>query len=227
MKLKEAFVKYKSQIVVGVICSIITALLLNIGEWILEAVPSAGTGIGNKLVNTYYTIAAKENGNEIPLLLLSMFLGVIVAAGLSIAKKGIIVGNAIDKIIKIISLSENAQSESERKSLMLECQKIAEKAGMRNSQDQNYVVTTSKKVRRAGITLILLVVVLVSSVFGFVVGPITTYTKFQRDIIMINPYIESAESIKLQSDWVLMKSKADYIKIYRYINGIKETHDLP
>ena len=53
-------------------------------------------------------------------------------------------------------------------------------------------------------------------------------SSFDRDVTMIEPYIEHDEEIEmLKSKWVCMSGRDDYIEIYEYINEIKEDHSLP
>lgn len=46
-------------------------------------------------------------------------------------------------------------------------------------------------------------------------------------MVKIAPYVEEAEIIQLKSDWVCMRSKSEYDKIYKIIDQVKEEYLLP
>jgi hypothetical protein len=53
------------------------------------------------------------------------------------------------------------------------------------------------------------------------------YNKFEQDMIKIAPYIEAEQVTHLRSDWVCMRSQADYDEIYDVINQVIEDNNLP
>ena len=63
---------------------------------------------------------------------------------------------------------------------------------------------------------------------GFmVIEPMNLYNKFERDVTKITPYVEEHEIQKIKSDWVCMRNKSDYEKIYAFITQIEDTYLLP
>ena len=63
------------------------------------------------------------------------------------------------------------------------------------------------------------------SLFVFVI-PGMYYSKFEKNLIVIRPYIEEQEYNLLKSKWVLMKGKDDYLVIDESIADIKKKHNL-
>ncbi|OWV16869.1 hypothetical protein B7990_11325 [Fibrobacter sp. UWB4] len=77
------------------------------------------------------------------------------------------------------------------------------------------------------------VVLLMSiSFFDFLLGlfifviPGMYYSKFEKNLIAIRPYIEEQEYNLLKSKWVLMKGKNDYLIIDETITNIKKKNNL-
>ena len=52
------------------------------------------------------------------------------------------------------------------------------------------------------------------------------YSKFEKNLIAIRPYIEEQEYNLLKSKWVLMKGKNDYLIIDETITNIKKKNNL-
>lgn len=86
---------------------------------------------------------------------------------------------------------------------------------------------TQKKYKVESITLCVILVLYTVFVFWTFITPISKLSEFERNITMIKPYTNDKTVIMLESDWVRMRSKDDYDKIYETINKIKEENDLP
>lgn len=56
--------------------------------------------------------------------------------------------------------------------------------------------------------------------------PYSLYKRFERDLIVIRPYTEQSVVEKMSSDWILMKNKDDYQRIYDKIDSLKKEYKL-
>lgn len=79
--LKDLYKEHRSQILTGIISSLLTAIIIGIYHWILVTAPTASAGIWGKIVNLYYTTAAQEQENSASVMLLSLLVGILFATG--------------------------------------------------------------------------------------------------------------------------------------------------
>ena len=62
--------------------------------------------------------------------------------------------------------------------------------------------------------------------FVFTIMPCIANITFNRNIVLISPYVETHDIEKLKSDWLRMKTKSDYNEITNHINGIIQENHL-
>ncbi len=221
--MKEWFIKHKVKIRDGVIVSLITTAVLKFGDWLLDVVPTVGLSIFETISNILYTLAATHSDGAL--------LRLIILSGFSI-----MVGSSLKNIVDSLKLYRTVVV-LERKSSKLsddDKKKIYEKALDRKKNETTIDVvekvekdiTIGKKAGKhafVGIVLLIVMYILIS----FYITPMNLTNKFSQDIVKITPYIEEYDIKKLESDWVCMRSKADYDKIYEVINEVKESNNLP
>lgn len=212
----------KRDIIIGVIGSIIGAVVIKCADIILDMAPTAGHSIAATITNIVYSTAAIQQDSFMLTIFLLAFLGFVagnatpsIGSGISLMWKSLRVEKVVKKFQNIEEfekyLSKNAPENKtvEKKSTLKE-----------NIRD-------AKKVGVAAIFLAILILCLYLFATVFVLRPVTIREEFNRDIIMIYPYTDESTIYKLKSDWVCMRSKEDYNQIYDCINQIKSTYSLP
>lgn len=216
----EIFKKNKKDIFIGVIASIITAAILKFVDWILDIAPSAGHSIMAGLTNIIYSIAATQGDNFILTIFLSAFLGVFIGTSIPTIKSGIFVFR------KTLQIKKIEQSQNVEKSEKIFTKGTSGKDTDTKEADIKKIIRDGKKV--GIITVFFAVFILAVYLFAnvFILRPVNIRDKFDRDIIMIYPYVEESAIYKLKSEWVRMRSKDDYDKIYDYIHRIKLEYSL-
>lgn len=213
--------KYKKDIFIGVIVSIITAAVLKFADWILDITPSAGHSIMASLTNIIYSIAATQGDNFILTIFLSAFLGVLIGISISTIKSGIFV---LRKTLQIEKIKEGQNVEKSEKFL------TKGTLGKNTDTKEADIKKTIREGKKVGIITIFFAVFILTVylfVSVFILRPVNIRDKFDRDIIMIYPYVEESAIYELKSEWVCMRSKDDYNKIYAYIYQIKLEYSLP
>lgn len=73
---------------------------------------------------------------------------------------------------------------------------------------------------------ILSIVLEVIITIHFILIPVDKHEYFRKDVIMIRPYVEESEIIRLEAKWVSMETKSDYDIIYEYIDAVKKENSL-
>ena len=222
--MKALYNKYKREVWIGVVVSLITTAVLKFGDWLVDIVPAVGSSVFETISNIVYSLAATYSDNVIlNILLLGSFsflvgtLAKFIAKGLHLFKSS-------------LRLERNS-----RKFSSVELEEINEQASIeleneRNKNTQNTIPELIQHGKRIGksavLTLVLIVFTYIFITFS-VITPMSLSNKFEQDIAKIAPYVEESETIQLKSDWVCMRSKADHDVIYERINQVKEEHDLP
>lgn len=220
--LKDLYKEHRSQILTGIISSLLTAIIIGIYHWILVTAPTASAGIWGKIVNLYYTTAAQEQENSASVMLLSILVGIlfgIIVFPLSDALKN---HQDIKDLQKAVGLLEN---ENTSKTATSKTEELFKKKPLKDEVED--LRKMNKKFVISGIAFLLLGLIIVSSLYAFAIAPSTLYNRFRRDIIQIRPYVEETNVIMLKSKWVSMRSKEDYLEIYSSINAIKTEYQLP
>lgn len=222
--MKELYNKYKTEVWVGVVVSLITTVIIEFGDWLLLTIPEVGVTFVESITNVLYTLAATYT---VDMIMNIMLFGAF----------GFLLGPVVKLIIDcIVSLKQSLQLEKKSKDVSSEIlDEIVENATTEKVAEQNQpnpktfaeLINKGKKFGKYGIIMIVLVVFLYVFASYFVTMPMSLANRFDKDIVQVAPYVEECEIIKLKSDWVSMRSKADYEEIYDKINAIKEEYKLP
>ena len=220
--------KYKSQIIVGAVGSIIGACIMGVGNWFISTAPKIGSSILETISNVIYTSAATlTNGG-----LIAAIFGALFAVGsfevLSTMKEGLPVLVALSKIEKDLK-THHVKTHPDNADEIIKKHISSIKAD-KHPAPQAEIIDDILKKRNLIIFLLVVLVLLSIGLFAIVVllflGPISLQDQFNQDITIIYPYVEERQILQLKSDWTLMRSKADYFSIYEYINMIKEEYGL-
>ena len=76
--MKGLYNKYKKEILIGVVVSLITAAIIKIGDWFVKVIPTIGTSIFETISNILYSSAATYSDNIIlRIILLSGFSALV------------------------------------------------------------------------------------------------------------------------------------------------------
>lgn len=170
--------KYKSQIIVGVVTSLIATLIIQAGKMFMSAAPKVSSSIIGTVVNCFYSFTATRTTTTIICLIGTFLIGIL--AFISFV---LYLGEKITAHNDIISRIYVPISEA----LIIGC---------------------------------------ILAFILFLFASTSLYETFEDDIIIISPYVEEKEILRLKSDWKLMRSKDDYIAIQKYIQDVKEEHSL-
>lgn len=95
----------------------------------------------------------------------------------------------------------------------------------RMSQEE-FIANYDSFIRKLRIVMLIFSTVFFLFINFTVVVPGMYYSKFDRSMTIIRPYITDTEYDSLKSRWLLMKSKNDYNYIDQRIREIKETNNL-
>lgn len=215
--MKNWIIKYKNEILVGVICSIIVAVIMKAGTILALFLPRAGNTLWGSFVDYIYYRAAIQSsvsllGNIFPEILAVLFASFIVF--LIKTFRTISKVETVDKVLKAV---EKHDSEDKNIEELQEAKKELEKL---EKKEKRRPSTKATKV--------LAIILLLWGIYFFVWNatcvyyPVKLWHDYQIDITQISPYITEQKEKMLNSQWVSMKSKADYDVIYQVINQTKE-----
>ena len=136
--MKELYEKYKREVLVGVVVSIITAVIIKFGDWIIAVAPTVGTTILETVTNTIYTLAAIHTDSFLWTILTCGGLGFLIGMMSSSIKRGIHLYGAarhlekitkglhqkdLDKLTEKVKLEINEKKSEETESLSMIIQK--------------------------------------------------------------------------------------------------------
>jgi len=214
--------KYKSEIIVGIICTMITTGIFKITNWFKTAVPIAGNSILRLLSNSFFQALAKQTDTTLSQYLYSLVWGVFAAYFVLQLSKGI---KGINKVIKdakdIIHISKSTtEIKPDKKSEHID--------------DSFSIVETAQEIKKSGqrlrggaIIIAIFLTLYMTWMFVYHLIPSLSYSSFKRELVKITPYIEAKQIQMLESDWACMQTKMDYEDIDRTITAVKEQHNLP
>lgn len=222
--MKELYNKYRREIWVGVVVSLITTAILKFGDWVIAVVPMVGITLFDTISNVLYSLAATHTDNLLLRILLFGSFSVLVG---TVAKSSI-------EGMKLYMLTLQLEKKTKKCSTE-EIKKIDEKVAAEQNNEAkqskpNGILETIQKGKRIGksaIQIVILTIFFYLFLTFFVTTPMSLYNKFQQDVVKIAPYVEAYEVTKLQSDWVCMRSKADYDEIYTVIDQVIDENALP
>jgi hypothetical protein len=222
--MKELYNKYKREIWVGVVVSLITTAILKFGDWVIAVVPKVGVTLFDTISNVLYSLAATHTDNLLTSLLLFGSFGVLAGTFANPAIEG------TKLYIKTLRLEKKAKKYSTEEIKQLDEEIAAEQNNHEKEAKSEGILETIQEGKRVGKSAIHLVIVAILTYLFltfFVTKPMNLYNKFEQDMIKIAPYIEAEQVTQLRSDWVCMRSQADYDEIYDVINQVIEDNNLP
>ena len=219
--MKNWIIKYKNEILVGVICSIVVAIIMKAGTILALFLPQAGNTLWGSFVDYIYYRAAIQSsvslfGNtflDILAILFALFIFFLIKTFRTISKV-----ETVEKVIKVVKTHDSEDKNIEE---LREAQKELEKLEKKEKRKPSTKVTK-----------VLAIILLLCGIYLFVWNatcvyyPVKLWHDYQLDITQISPYITDQEEKKLNSQWVSMKGKADYDAIYQVINQTKEEYGL-
>lgn len=103
------------------------------------------------------------------------------------------------------------------------------KVSMRLAKDmsqEEFATNIKSSIKKMQLLMVIFSTTFFLFVHFFVVLPGMYYSKFDRSMTIVHPYMEEAEYNSLKSKWFLMKSKADYDYIDQRILEIREKNGL-
>lgn len=225
-KIKSWIKEHRKDIIIGVICTIITSGLYEFGNWIKDVAPTAGNSLWKFLSNSFFVSVAKTTETSLISFLFSVLIGMAIAYVIHIVtdafKSVKILIQGSERLIKEMNFDNNENADN------VEKEDCAEKnIGDSIQKKANIVIKEGKRTQKILSIVVVVLFVYFGGIFAFNIFPHAVWTEYQRDLIKIAPYIEQHELDTIKSDWVCMQSKEDYDDIYKRINEIKEAHDLP
>ncbi len=129
------------------------------------------------------------------------------------------------KFNKLLNTPSNDKNEALE--LSLKETNEAQHTTLKTEKELMRYIKLSKKLVKVTIALVTTSILLYMSLTFTIYKPLSLASKFELDITMIYPYVEESKIHELKSDWVSMRSKAEYIEIYDYIKLVKEKFSLP
>lgn len=220
-KIRNWCQKYASQLLVGIICTIITTAFNNIYAAIKEIGPSTGVSLFRFFSNYFFTTLSKTTETSILSVLFSVLVGISIACVIDILVKGVTLSKRLLKdgndIITLINEDKEKIKVSEKEKITLEEIK----------NETKDIIKQGKKIRILTILFGVFFAFYFVNVIVFTMLPNVMFREYQRDIIKISPYAEQQELDIIKSDWVCMQSKDDYDDIYKRIDKVKKEHKLP
>lgn len=216
--------KYKREIWVGVIVSLITAAIIKLGDWLITIAPSVGTSIFGTFSNIIYSLAATYTDNFPLRLIIFSGLGLLVGTTGSTIKKGI---NVYKSVLCLEKKTKDLPTE--RLNKITEDALLKQKAEKKSEKPESIpmLIQEGKQIGKNSILLVVLIVFMYLLIISFVTTPMSLHNKFEQDLVKIAPYVEEDEITQLKSDWVCMRSKSEYDVIYSTIDKAKENYSLP
>lgn len=226
-KIKDIWAKYKRELIVGIVVSLVTALVMQAGNWLITTAPAMGNSLLDTVQNLVCTSAATISNLHIFSIIISLVVGTIISL-------------CLIPIVKLIIFYYREEKNTKKLKKLLESSSSADmafKEQVMNELSQLSIdslvkknPTDRKKQKNMGLILgfsFCFFVLLIIYIELFLVLPLNMVDSFQRDILAITPYSDTHTIQQLESDWVCMRSENEYDKIYEVIDEIKQTHNLP
>ena len=215
--------KYKRDIIIGIVASIVASLVIGIGNWCISAVPQIGSSIIETAVNIKYALAANQTKNSLSIALLSCVMGCFAGTIFTLFR------SAVYTLIETLKLKKALNAVADEVKDKLNKSSTTQEISKKDKKEKESVDELIQRSKHTSLKSILVCIILmISMVFiaETIIAPADIRDKFDKDIDMIYPYVEEKDIFQLKSDWVLMKSKDDYIAIYEYVDRIKEENAL-
>ena len=222
--MKELYNKHKREIWVGVVVSLITTAVLKFGDWLVAIVPVIGISIFDTISNVLYTLAATHSDNLLLRIILFGSYSVLVGTLANSTFNGIKLYKSTLRLERRTKKYTAEELEKIDKEVMSEIYDEPEELRQDGLLE---LIKKGKKLGRSAIILAILIIFCYFLLTFFVTTPMSLYNKFEQDIVKITPYIDETEILKLKSDWVCMRSKSDYDRIYDVIDAVIQENALP
>ena len=220
--MRDFIKKYKRDIIVGAVGSIIATIVIWVGNWFISTAPKIGSSILETISNIIYTLAATHTNNYLIIIIIITILSIGLAAVLQYLSDGI---SVYSKVLRMKKTPKTFSNNTDEKNKQIRSDELNKKTHvLPNTIDE--MIRKSKCTVFLTIIVTLLAIILCINVFLFVFKPTTLRDKFDQDITIIYPYVEEQQILQLKSDWALMRSEADYTSIYEYIYTIKKENGL-
>lgn len=204
--LKKLWSEYRRELIVGIVTTIITSILWNLLTWIIRLSPTVGASFISTFVNFFYSAAANSTNialtETICIFLMGSLLGIMFGTIMIFQNKSKprLIPTIADNIIPMNTDAVSNEKNTKKKK--------------RN------------RLKYSAIFLLIMIIFLYLFIFAFVMIPSSFHKTFNRDLTMIAPYVEEQQLKLLQSEWVTMQSKEDYLAIYEVIDNVKEVNGL-
>ena len=211
------FSKHKVEISIGFISSAVFAFLM----WIINQLASTGPNIIRFIGNRPYYQAAHTQTHSFEIDALILFTGMVFGICLSTVFPALRFRKRIKKQeIALNNLSSLGSQPSKPES--------KKEAPQNTPQMQSLVETRfiANQLTKTSIFLIVDCTLLITALIYMFVFPLYLSDTFERHIIMITPYTTSSQIDMLKSDWVRMKTKADFEAIDEQVMRIVEEYGL-
>ena len=153
--MKALYNKYKREIWVGVIVSLITTAILEFGDWFITIVPSVGISIFDTVSNIIYSLAATYTDNTLLQMLLLGSFGVFVGT----FSKSMIDGIKLySKVLRIEKKSKKLTPEElETLDTELSIELISNNKKIQNENFCN-IIQEGKKIGKSAVLLMCIVI---------------------------------------------------------------------
>lgn len=210
---------------VGVVVSILTTWIIKGIDWIKDIAPIAGNSVFNTSLGFFYRNLANMSDSSLLSLLLYValafyivFLMNTVLNGFSTSNEKIQIGKEIKSAVE--SAEKGEVIEKDKK-------KLEKKTLSKIKEEAAKEIKDGRRMRGIAIASFIFVVLYLSFIVIAYIAPNLLWESYKRDVTKIKPYVEQQEIEQIESDWVCMKNKEDYDAIYKFIDDIKDKHDLP
>lgn len=214
--IKQLLSKHKRDIIVGTSASLIASFLWTLADWFIKNAPTLGNTALDTAINIIYVLSANQTHST--LIEFALFT-VFWCGAVFFIRMLIQVGRhviSVSKLWKYIKNNLIADSMASTEAVELPIEKRAEK-----------LYQSSLLLAKLSVLSGILGFLMAFLIYFVIIKPHTLWINFEQDITMISPYIEETEVRQLQSNWVCMRSKDDYMEIYKVIDNIKHIHSLP
>ncbi len=225
----------RRSLLIGVISSVLGTIIISILQYIYKNARETGKGLFLTIINMPYKIASVASPGMLILILLWVILVILLGIGL------IFLARSIRVAIKIHVLKSRLKKVKDKKSDLHGKDDNQDSGSAKNDDntvdkmesevdklesDIDDISKASNSIMRNCILLAIATLMSFLLCYYWIIIPFASREQFELDISLIKPYTTEENVGKLQSEWVRMKTKSDYDKIYEIINEIKEREGL-
>lgn len=221
--MKHFIKEHKSEIIVGIICTAATTIIFNGVDWLVRIGPKVSSSIGDMLFNILVCLAASRTHNSIIILLSFTIFGIMI---------GSLIFPFMDlyksfKRVRVIEKTLNLLPEDSEELLNKYANENVSKHKKEDTVNVRDVIRKGKKQGKYAVAILIYMFLGYAFFLYSVYVPANLWNTFERDITMIYPYVGEKIIHELESDWVSMRSKEEYLEICTYIDKVKKENSLP